>query len=136
MATLLGDMFKRLLYQEISGKDVGLPADALGPTGNVFMHQGSYSTHLNASDDEKMFPMLVPNQIGVDSLLMGGKATREQYERAQASATRDPKSTVPFPPGVKGNSPEAAAFEKTWHDAEAAKTSDMFEVIRRIRGAR
>jgi hypothetical protein len=104
------------LYRELDARAIGLPQALTGPTGKVFLKpNGEASTHLNARDDERIFPMLVPNQIEVDALLYGRPPTREQYERAEASAQRDPASTVPLPPGMRGDSPEADAFEMERH---------------------
>lgn len=137
MAESPGKVFKRLLYQEIPGKDLGVPADELGPTKNMFLHRNMYSTHLNVSDDKKFFPLLVPNQVGVDALLYGAKATPEQYARAKASAARDPASTVPFPPGVQGGTAEAAKFEKEWHDKLEKNTDKpLLRAVQTIMGVR
>ena len=111
------------LYRELSGAALGMPPETLGPTGKVFLHHGgkNVSTHLNARDDEKIYPLLVPNQIEVDALLYGRPATPEQYERAQRWAERDPASTVPLPAGMHGASREADAFEMQRHDAMEKK---------------
>lgn len=122
-----------LMYQTLPGKDLGLPEDALGPTKKVFIHNGQYSTHLNARDDKKIFPLLVPNQVGLDALLYGAHPTKEQYDRAEQSAQRDPKSTIPLPHGMRGDSSEADAFEKKWHDEEEKKKSVLLEAIDMIR---
>lgn len=115
----MGEGFRSVnpLYRELNASAIGLPKELQGPTGKVFIHHGGQgvSTHLNARDDERIFPLLVPNQIEVDALLYGRKPTPEQYERARMSADRDPSSTVPLPPGMQGDSPEADQFEMDRH---------------------
>lgn len=122
------------LYKTVDGKAIGEPDELLGPTKKVFMRpNGGYSTHLNARDDKRIFPMLVPNQVEVDALLYGRKPTKEQYERARMHADAHPDTTIPLPKGMKGDSKEADAFEKAWHDKmekAGAKFRPMLNLIK------
>lgn len=118
----MGEGFRSVnpLYRELSGAALGMPPDTLGPTGKVFVQPvegGRYSTHLGIRDDTKGYPLLVPNQIEIDALLMGRPPSREQYERAADFA-----NTHPDDPSVyrlpEGKTPEELdAWEAERHDA-------------------
>lgn len=106
------------LYRELSGAALGMPADTLGPTGKVFALPGGgqYSTHLGVRDDQKGYPLLVPNQVEVDALLYGRKPSPEQYERAKDYAYSHPDApgVYDLPKGMDAK--QLDAWEGQRHD--------------------
>jgi hypothetical protein len=113
-------------YVEIPGEQYGLPKYLLGPTGNVFLHPGGVSTHLNMitgdvpglEGKQALIPLLVPGQQDIGALLSNPQgATKEQRQIAIRHAGGRVKGGEMLP--AFDTVEETEAYEQQWHEATA-----------------
>lgn len=106
-------------FTAVPGSQYGMPPQLLGPTGMIFVHPNGYSTHLNTivSDvpgregKQSIIPLLVPNQVNIDTLLAGRDPSPTQIRIAEKYVGANPTHII----GTFDTVPEAAAYEKEWH---------------------
>ena len=112
----------------VRGSELGIPADALGPTGDVFLdpRAGLYSTEINVGvSDPRLgagtvnLPLLVRGQHGIPGLMRGRRPKREQVERAIEATLAGMRRGAPAPASYDTPAEADAAAARHHAAAEA-----------------